>query len=231
MSLERVVAGSEILGAILLLVLFAIGVRNRSYLREIGSDPDRAWRVLARFAVFQLALFIAWTSLFDNWRQLTAIPFRAMKQYPSERIQIDPPSHGVRAVTFALLAVSLVLLAALFARHVGGYFLQLTLIAGALAAWFPFFVIRTRFSLNLALGFTGSWRSPVDVTGYAAFLAITYLFDIGLIAISFVVLLGVVALPVTLVLDLTRTRRPRVSGEAKPFFASISDRASSVRRA
>lgn len=229
MSIAQVVASSEVLGLVLLLVLVAMGLRNRSYLREIATDPERGWRLLARLAAMLLVLFIAWTSMFDNWRQLTGIPFRAIKQFPSERVLIDPPSHAVRTVTFVLLGVTLVVFSALLARHIGGYFMQLIIAAGALVAWLPFFVIRLRFSLNLALGFTGSWTSPVDVGGYLCFILITYLFDIGLILVSFFTLLGLVALPVTLFLDLTRTRRPRVTDEAKPFFSTIGDRAGSAR--
>lgn len=228
--MEDLVAGSETLGLVLALALVAIGLRNRGFLHELTSDPESGWQHVPVLAASALGLFIAWTSVFDNWRQLTGIPFRAIRQWPSQRVEVDPPSDAVRAVTFALLAVALVLVAALVARHVGGYLLQLALFAGAVVAWLPLFVIRQRFSLSLAMGFDGSWSSAANVADYLGFVAITYLFDIGTILVSFAALLAVVALPVTLLLDLTRTRRPRITAEAKPFFASISDRASTARQ-
>lgn len=227
--MESAIASSELLGLALTLVLLTVGYRNRPYVRELTTDPGRGWRRMPAIAAGALTLFITWTSIFDNWRQLTGIPFRAIKQYPSQRVELDPPSAAVRGVTFALLAIALVLVATLAARHVGGYLLQLAIAMGAVVAWLPFFVIRQRFTLNLAMGFSGSWKSPADIADYIGFVAITYLFDIGLIVVCFAALLGVVAIPVTLLLDITRTRRPRITAEAKPFFTSIGDRAATAR--
>jgi hypothetical protein len=44
---------------------------------------------------------------------------------------------------------------------------------------------------------------------------------------TYIILLMLVALPVTLLLDITRRRRPRVKGEASGYFQSMSDRGTS----
>lgn len=220
------IASNQVLGLVLAAVLFALWRRNRSFARELTDDPDHAWRLVPRLAAVCVALLIGWVSLLDNWRQLTAIPFRATRQFPSERILIDPPSDAVRAATFALLVVTLILAASLIARHIGGYVLQALLAAGTMVAWLPLFVIQQRFNINLAMGFDGSWTSPADIAAYGAFVILAWALDLGLIAVSFAFLASLTAIPVTLLLDLLRIRRPRITTEAQPFFNAIGGRAS-----
>lgn len=224
MTVHGFVASNETLGVLLALVLSVIAVRNRSFLRELRHDPDPAWRLVPVIAAAAIAVLIVWTSLFDSWRQLTGLPFRATRRFNYQRIVLDPPSDNVRMVTYVLLGVSLVLVGALFARHVGGYLLQIILLAGAIAAWLPFYVIKQRFAIDLAMGFTGNWANPGDVAGYVAFVLIGWSFEIGLIVVCYAALVGVTALPVTLLLDLTRLRRPRITKEATPFFNAIGGR-------
>jgi hypothetical protein len=56
---------------------------------------------------------------------------------------------------------------------------------------------------------------------------LTWAFDIALIAVTFTALAALTAIPLTLLLDLTRLRRPRVSKEAVPFFNAIGSRPTS----
>src|SRR5262249_54491095 len=137
----------------------------------------------------------------------------------------DPPSHGVRTVTVVLLAIALVPVACLLARHVAGYLLQVIFAFGALVLWVPLFAIRQRLNVNLAFGFDGSWTSPLDVLGYLLFVVLAWLFEITLMVLLFSIALAVVAVPVTLCLDLLRRRRPRPTTEAAAFFGSFSQRA------
>jgi len=224
MNVESFIASGELLGLVFLSLLVVIFARNRSFVREISRDDQPGWQLVFRLACGAMAVWILWTSFFDNWRQLTAVPFHASRQWEYQRVQIDPPGDTIRAITFGLLATTLVLVASLVARHIGGYFLQLALMLGSLACWLPFFVIRQRFTLDLAMGFTGSWTSPADVAAYLGFVVISWGFDIGLIVVSFTALLGAVALPVTLVLDLLRLRRPAITQESRPFFNAIGHR-------
>src|SRR5579884_4114100 len=103
MQLDRWLASNEALGVALVVALAAVGWANRSFLRDVAQDPDRLWQVLARLALALGAVFVVWTSLFDNWRQLVGIPYRSIQQFPSERVEINPPSDAVRHITFILL--------------------------------------------------------------------------------------------------------------------------------
>ena len=226
MSAHAAIASNETLGLIVLVTLALLWLRNRSFVHDLSADANRGWHTVTRLAVVVLLALIGWVSLFDNWRHLTAIPFWTTRQWESQRVQIDPPSAEVRAITFVLLAVLLVLTACLIARHVGGYVLQGVLAMGAIFAWMPLFVIRMHFAIDMAMGFDGSWTSPGDVAAYLGFAALSWAFDISLIATSFVGLACLTAIPVTLLLDLLRLRHPRITAEAQPFFNAIGGRTS-----
>lgn len=225
MEIDRWLASNEALGVALVVSLVTFGWFNRSFLRVVADDGDAPWRVLARLALSLSALFAVWTSLFDNWRQLVGLPYRAMQQFPSERAQINPPSATVRDVTFLLLGLSLVPMACLFARHVGGYATAILLLIATVVFWAPLFIVRQRFDLDLALGFGGDIHSVTDVAGYAVYLLAAWSLNIALIALMYLGLLAVVALPVTLFLDLTHLRQPRTTAEAVDFFTSLGNRA------
>jgi hypothetical protein len=225
---EGVLASNELLGVILGAMVVAIGWRNRPFLRDVLGDPEAIWRGLARVAAVVVAGLIGWGSIADNWRQLVGAPYRATQRFASRRVEIDPPSPEVRTITLVLLALTVVLAAALVARHVGGYFLQFALFAGSVALWVPFFVVSQRLNLNLAFGFGGRWTSPLDVSGYVLFVAMAWLVELGFILVSFVILLAVSALPITLLLDLIGRRRPRPTAEANDFFAAFQERARST---
>ena len=125
------------------------------------------------------------------------------------------------------MILSLIFTACLVARHVGGYFLQLVLILPAAAAWIPLFIVRQRLDFNLGLGFGGSWTSPLDVIGYLLFLFAAWVVDTLALLATYIILLMVVALPVTLILDLLRRRHPRSTGTASSYFESMTDRRTS----
>ncbi len=225
MDLRSVLAGNVALGIALSVFLLLIARANRSFLRDVLRDPEPGWRLLARLAAWLTSVFVAWTTLLDNWRQLVALPYRLSRRFPSERIVLDPPTDTVRTVTIALLALSLLLVACLLARHVGGYVLQVTLLVGALVLWAPLFAIRHRLDTELAFSFTGQADSLADIPTFLAYLLITWLADAAMIALMYTMLLAVVALPITLLLDLIGRRQPRATDEAHAFFTAVGRRA------
>jgi hypothetical protein len=228
MEIDRLLASNATLGVVLAGVLLVLGWANRVFIRDVARDPDRLWRLIPTLALATGATFIAWTSTFDNWRQLVGIPYRATQRFPSQRIEYDPPSDQVRTVTFVLLAISLVFVACLVARHVGGYGTQIILFLAGFVFWLPLFIFRQRFNINLGLGFDGEITSPLDVIGYILWVLGAWLIEIAIILSTYFVLLALVALPVTLLLDLTRLRQPKTTQEATAFFASFHDRTQSA---
>lgn len=230
MAIDPWLAGNVPLGIALAALVGALLWANRAFLREIADDPDTVWRHLLRWAGVLVAVMLAWTTMLDNWRQLVEEPLRLSKRFPSERIVLDPTPESLRTVTLALLAISLLPVAALVARHVGGYVIQLAVLLGATIFWAPLFAMRRRLDLNLALGFGGDERSPIDLIGYALFLLLDWLTIGALLLSTFAALTMIVALPLTLLLDLTRLRHPRTTAEARDFFAAVAGRAASLER-
>ena len=230
MDIDTVLDSNEALGAALVVVLLLAGRANRTFLRDVARDPDAFWRFVARWALAAIAAVIAWGSLFDNWRQLVGAPFRVAQRFPSQRVEYGAPSSEVRTVTVVLLGIALLPLACLVARHVAGYLLQAIFGLGALVLWVPLFAIRQRLNVNLAVGFDGRWTSPLDVLGYVLFVTLAWLFEITLMLLLFGIALAVVAIPITLALDLLRLRRPRATAESAAFFASFARRAGTAGR-
>jgi hypothetical protein len=230
MSVDTTLASNETLGIVLALVLLTIGLKNRGFVREVADDPDRLWRFIAWAGLVSTGMFIAWTSIFDNWRQLIGLPYRLSQRFPSQRVEYFPPSDEVRTVTFILLGISLFFVACLVARHVGGVIIQLILFVAAISFWMPLFIIKQRFNLNLSLGFEGSPTSLLDVGSYLLWLVMAWALDIIVIVLTYVALLALVSIPVTILLQIFRLREPKVTKEADTFFASFQDRVSESRR-
>ena len=224
MDIEHLLASNEVLGAALLAILVALVLKNRSFFRDVWRDQDRFWRVIARVALLSLLALVIWGSLADNWRQLAGTPYRVIQMFPSKRVEVDPPAAWIRDITTVLIVIALIFTACLVARHIGGYVTQLALLMIAVVSWIPFFILRQRLDLNLALGFDGSWTSPLDVAGYVLFVLAAWAIDSLVLVMSFTVLLMAVSLPVTLLLDITRLRKPRVRGEANSYFRALSHR-------
>jgi len=224
-------AGSAALGVALLVVVVLMGRPNRSFLRDVANDPERLWRGIARVAACLSLTCWGWITVFDDWRRLIDAPYRLAQRYPSERAEFAPTPETLRAVSLVLLVASLVPVAALVARHVGGYGVQLALLIGAAVFWPPLYLLRRRldFDLDLATTFGGELTSPGAAIAYAVFLLGTWLLAIATILLSYLALLMVVAPPVTLLLDLLHRRRPRPTAEATPFFTALGDRAARGR--
>lgn len=224
MEIESFLAGNVALGIASVAFILVLGKINWPFFRDIWNDPDTLWRVIARLALVANIALIGWITWQDNWRQLTGAPYRHIQLFASKKIEYNPPSHDVRQVTYILLGISLVLTACLVARHVGGYAMQMVIFLLALVAWVPFFILRQRLDINLALGFDGSWTSPLDAGGYLLFVLLAWVVDFAFAFFTYLVMLMVVAIPVTLFLDITRLRRPKVRGEANSYFRSLGQR-------
>lgn len=225
MHIDVWLAGNVPLGLFMIAAVAALVRANRIFVRDVVNDPDAGWRIVPRVAAASVLAFLIWGTFVDNWRQIVDMPYRLSQRFPSKRIEFDPTPDALRAVTFVLVAASLVPVAALFARHIGGYVVQTVTLIGAVIFWAPLFAIRHRLDVNLALGFGGDVTSPADIFAYAFYLILDWS-AVGLIVLaSYLIAVSLVALPTTLVLDLTRHRQPSTTDEAADFFADLSRRA------
>lgn len=224
MNAEAFFSGSTVVGLVLIIAVLALARANRVFLRDIARDPEAAWRALFKLASIVTLVMLTWIALFDQWRQLLDEPLRRAGQFPTERRVFDPVSDSVRTTSLILLAAALITTAPLIARHIGGYGVQLLGLVASAAMWLPLYTIRVRFDLGLAFGFGGDPTSLRDLASYATYLLMTWSLVIAIILLAYTALACAAALPITLLLDLTRQREPKSTTDADPFFSSFSSR-------
>ncbi len=222
---EDLLVNRQVFGLVLTLALAAAAIAAHLFLRDVFADSAPGWRRSARAWAVAVITFTLWTSIFDNWIQLIGEPFRLSHQWASERIVTDPVPIEIRTVTYVLLAITVVLTAAIFARHVGGYGLQIsTLIIGAIL-WIPLFVIRQRLDIMVHDGVSDHISTGANFAGLLPFWGLSTALNAGMVVLSFAVLTLAVAPFMTLALDLLRLRTPQETREADDFFGALNKQA------
>ena len=217
-------ASNEALGIFLIAALIALGWRNRPFLRDIWRDGDRFWRIVVRLAAATTGLLALWITLLDRWRQLSGAPYRGLQVWESDRVVLDPPADGVRTITLVLLVASTVLVAALFSRHVGGIGTALLVLVVVGALWVPVFILRSRFNIDLAMGFGGSWTSPLDVAAHLGFVFAAWATEATLILAMYAFLVALAAIPLTIVLGPLGLRESRVKPTTSAWYNALGDK-------
>lgn len=220
---EQAMLAPQATGTVLATVLVMIAMRNRPFVRDVFDDPDRFWRVVARITLGMLTVTLSWITLLDNWLQLSGEPYRLSRPWESQRVVFDPVASDIRTVSIALLLLTAVGLAALFARHIGGYLLQVGMLIVMTVAWMPAFIFQQRLNLLVidAAESTSSWSR---LAGIMAFWLLRTGFGLLAIAASWLIVTFLIAPLVTLMLDVSRLRVPQATDEADSFFAALEDR-------
>lgn len=106
---------------IILALVGAWAYRSRSSIRLAMMDDVPIWNAIARVAVGSTTLLFLWATLFDNWRLLLGYVIITGRDYAADPLEAGATPEMLRMVTLALLAVSLVTLALVYARHMGAY--------------------------------------------------------------------------------------------------------------
>jgi hypothetical protein len=220
---ERAMLASQTIGAILAVVLVMIALRNRPFIRDVFADPDRFWRMAAKVTLGILATTLTWITLVDNWLQLSSEPYRLSRPWDYQRVVFDPVSPDIRFVSVGLLVATAIGMAALFARHIGGYLLQAGMLIVVTVAWIPLFIFQQRLNL-LVIDAAESSTSWSGVAGIMAFWIPRTGFGLLSIAATWLIVTFLIAPVVTLMLDLLRLRVSRTTHEADPFFAALGNR-------
>ncbi len=204
--MAQFLASNQLLGFVLLALLAALGWWQRDAVGDIARAPSAAWRGLA-WAAFGLTLvLILWFTFADDWRKIFGELLDIGERFPSQRAVLNPVAPAIRRVTLVLIVAALLPTAGLFARYVGGYGLQIVLVILGISAFFPTYLIRQRLDTGLA----GILELPslfsLAMVGTIIFLLLDYSVNIALILTSYLGLVGLVALPITAILDLTGKR-------------------------
>lgn len=222
---EDLLVNRQIFGLVMVLSLALSALVFRLFLREVFADSSAGWRLCARIWAVAIVTFTIWTSIFDNWIQLIGEPFRLSHQWASERIVTDPVAIEIRTVTYVLLAVTVVLTAAIFARHVGGYGLQISTLIIASILWMPIFVIRQRLDIMVHDGVADHISNGADFVGLVPFWILSSALNVIMVVLSVAILTLVIAPIMTLALDVLHLRTPRITKEADDFFGALHQQA------
>ena len=222
----RFATGNIGLGVAMMLALGLTVWANRAFLRDVLADDDALWRAIARFALLASLALLAWGTLFDDWLQLIAEPYRLSREWASQRVVFDPVPEPIRWVTVGLLVLSLLSTSCLVARHIGGYGIQLSLLTVATVLWSPLFVLRQRADVIVGFGQENATGDAAATVGFSLFVVLKWTLGLASLLTSYLFALMLIAPFVTLVLDVFRLRVPRVSADAQPFFTALGQHAS-----
>ncbi|HEU0164726.1 MAG TPA: hypothetical protein VFQ54_06735, partial [Thermomicrobiales bacterium] len=127
-------------GVVMLVAIAAIGWRNRSSFRGMLADDDAFWRLTARLFVGSFVATAVWIAIFDDWIQLFSEPYRRTRDLSVDRVVADPIPTELRAITLILLAITIIATAAIVARHIGGYGLQIGALLLSITFWLILFI-------------------------------------------------------------------------------------------
>lgn len=223
-TIESIMLSRPAVGVLLLGLALALIAANRSTFADVWHDPSSFWRLLARLGAGLTAVTLVWTTVLDDWLQLVAEPFRLSMKWEYQRVVYDPVDPTIRWLTVALIAASLVTLALLFARHVGGYGLQVGIFVLAAIAWVPLYVMSQRMNSMVVQGAESS-DSLLETLGLFAFWLVRAGLGIAAILVTLLFAMMPIALAATALLDLTGLRHPRETHEADSFFSELGNRA------
>lgn len=223
--LVQFLASNLAIGIVLIGTLLGLVVLQRHALADIfTARGEPGWRLLARLGAGATVALALWGTLADSWRKLLGEALDVNERFLSQRAVPEPVPRDIRVVTLVLLAASLLALAPLFARHIGGYLLQVAVVIAGFAAFIPLYLLRQRLDTGLA----GIVELPPifspAMLATILFLLADYAINVALLLTSYLGLLGLVALPVTLVLDLLNRREPRVAAEPSAFYQELHTR-------
>jgi hypothetical protein len=217
--------------AALVITLVAALRFYRSTMEVMLLDPVPVYRLLSRLSVGVAVGTMLWITAFDNWRQVLGALTRYTHDERRAR-QSDPffattPDDFVRWITYALIVLSVLGTAYLFARYARGYWGPLLVTPLSIALYYIFNAFRLRFDVDSVRiadqNITGLWE-----------VVSTLFWVVGLWA-SFVLLIVCAFLmfwgPVALVLSIIyRTTIGKVEYEEPEMFRKMRERSEARRR-
>ncbi len=189
--------------AILLTLVFlgAFIIRpHRWVVRRMWNDEQGWARITSRAALGTMGLFLVWTTVLDNWRQLIGYLVDERNRWKSDLYLSDPPPDAIRVITFALVGLSVLAAAYLYARYARGYLFPT--IAGpiGLVVFYALNGFRMRFDVVGSLWQGGvDWTNPVDVGATVTWFGVEQCIMFVLILSAFSLLWGPTAIVVSLI--------------------------------
>jgi hypothetical protein len=175
---------------------------HRSTLRDFWSDPSPFWRVIERATLIFAVVIPLWVVLFDNWRQLLGYTL-TKNRYKSVIFATSATPEALRWVTLALIAMSLICVALIYARRQHGLGMLSLLLVFALAYFFFLNSFRMRADVFIVTSQNDLDHPGVATTIYILVWIVTLsCFITSVIAAAYLWLFAVIAFPLHIIFGL-----------------------------
>lgn len=182
-----------------LIILALVGLwayRSRSSIDLALRRDTPVWRMVSRVAAGSTALLFVWVTLFDNWRQLLGYVVITDRDWAADLLTTEATPEALRAVSLVLLAVALVGLGLVYARHMGSYAFLIVTVIFAPIFMFTFNEIRISSDLYLRLTeFSLVNADAIDVASIVFWSTGMYVITAAVTLAGFLTLFALVALP------------------------------------
>jgi hypothetical protein len=222
--LVDIMLARQSVGVAMMLVVLLFLWRNKPFTRAVWHDPSRFWRIVARGAAGAMVVALVWIGVFDNWLQLVSEPYRLSQRWESKRAVYAAIDPTIRTISVILLALALIGVAMLFARHVGGYGLQLGVMVIGILLWIPLFLMNGHVN-SLFLQGSETSDTLLEAVGLGAFWVLLLTLTVATVLTTLTPITMAMALVATAILDLFHMRQPPITQEADGFFAELGNRA------
>ena len=201
--LYQFVSGDLPLTITIWIVLAVWANGHRSTLRDFWNEPSPFWRVVERATLVFAVIIPLWVALFDNWRQLLGYTLSPSTRYKSDIFATSVTPESIRWVTLALIAVSLVCLALIYARRQHGLGMLSLILVFALAYFFFLNSFRMRADVFIVTTQNDLDHPGVATTIYILVWVATLCgFIVSIIAAAYLWLFAVVAFPLHIIFGL-----------------------------
>ncbi len=221
--LYKFVSGDFPLTIMFLVFLGLFAQRHWSGVRDYWTEKKLFWRIVGRTALILAVFLPLWIATFDNWRQLLGYSLSASTRYKSDVFDTAIPSDLVRFITFALIGISLVCVALIYARRQHGIgMLAITFIFTA--AFFYFFNgLRMRADVFLATTKDSLGHPTVVDTTFILFWSVgMYMVVCSVIAAAYAWLFSVLAIPLHIIFSIAMRNKGAVDPESLIVYRKLN---------
>jgi hypothetical protein len=201
--LYQFVSGDLPLSLTIWIVLAVWANGHRSTLRDFWYEPSPFWRVVERATLIFAVVIPLWVALFDNWRQLLGYTLSSSTRYKSDIFATSLTPEPLRWVSLALIAVSLVCAALIYARRQHGLGMLSLMLVFALAYFFFLNSFRMRADV-----FIVTTQNDLDHPGVAStiyiivWVATLCCFITSIVAAAYLWLFSLLAFPLHIIFSL-----------------------------
>jgi hypothetical protein len=220
--LYRFLSGDFPLTLMFLAFLGAFAQRHWSGVREYWSERDPFWRIVGRTTLILTLVLPIWIALFDNWRQLLGYSLSASTRYKTDVFDTSSTPEALRWITLALIAISLVCVALIYARKQHGIGM-LVLVFVFCAAFFYFFNgLRMRADVFLATTKDSLDHPSVLDVSFIIFWSLgMYLVVCAVIAAAYAWLFSVLAIPLHIIYGIATRNKATVEPDSLIVYRKL----------